>query len=198
MFQLAYSNAPSIVFIDEIEAIAYNNSKDDMKKRIVSQLVYSMKESFDPVPGYVLVIGATNCPDSMDPELRGRFPVDDRIALGFPNEAARIEILSKLARTLTVEEGTIDLKTIARLTPGYVGGDLTAVVLKTGLLAKRRIAIARKKRMSKDHSEDELSEDHSKDWLKLPLSDKELENLYITMADFEVACSHLCIIIFNV
>ena len=185
MFQLAYSNAPSIVFIDEIEAIAYNNSKDDMKKRIVSQLVYSMKESFDPVPGYVLVIGATNCPDSMDPELRGRFPVDDRIALGFPNEAARIEILSKLARTLKlkVEEGTIDLKTIARLTPGYVGGDLTAVVLKAGVvLAKRRIAIARKKRMSKDHSED---------WFKLPWSDQEMENLYVTMADFEVACSYL-------
>ncbi|KAL1542442.1 hypothetical protein AAHA92_26539 [Salvia divinorum] len=199
LFQKAYRTAPSIVFIDEIDAIASkrDNSQREMEKRIVTQLLTSMDESHVPVepagndasssssscrPGYVLVIGATNRPDAVDPALRrtGRF--DREIALGVPNEAARIEILSVLTRNLRVE-GAIDLLKIARSTPGFAGADLTALAHKAGNLAMKRIVDKRKDELSKE----EKDEDHSEDWLKRLWSDEEMKNLYITMADFEEA-----------
>ncbi|XP_042061235.1 cell division control protein 48 homolog C-like [Salvia splendens] len=199
LFRKAYRTAPSIVFIDEIDAIASkrDNSQREMEKRIVTQLLTSMDELHVPVepaandassassnsrPGYVLVIGATNRPDAVDPALRrpGRF--DREIALGVPNEAARIEILSMLTKNLRVE-GAIDLQKIARLTPGFAGADLTALAHKAGNLAMKRIVDTRKDELSIE----EKDEDHSEEWLKRPWSDDEMENLYITMADFEEA-----------
>ncbi|KAG6421270.1 hypothetical protein SASPL_117820 [Salvia splendens] len=199
LFQKAYRTAPSIVFIDEIDAIASkrDNSQREMEKRIVTQLLTSMDESHVPVepagndasstssnsrPGYVLVIGATNRPDAVDPALRRPERFDREIALGVPNEASRIEILSMLTKNLRVE-GAIDLQKIARLTPGFAGADLTALAHKAGNLAMKRIIDTRKDELSKE----EKDEDHSKDWLKRPWSDEEMENLYITMADFEEA-----------
>ncbi|XP_057784614.1 cell division control protein 48 homolog C [Salvia miltiorrhiza] len=199
LFRKAYRTAPSIVFIDEIDAIASkrDNSQREMEKRIVTQLLTSMDESHVPVepasddaasansnckPGYVLVIGATNRPDAVDPALRrtGRF--DREIVLGVPNEVARIEILSVLTQNLRVE-GALDLLKIARSTPGFAGADLTALAHKAGNLAMKRIVDKRKDELSKE----EKDKVHSEDWLKRPWSDEEMENLYITMADFEEA-----------
>lgn len=207
LFAKAYRTAPSIVFIDEIDAIASkrDNLQREMEKRIVTQLLTSMDESHVPVkpvgedagssssdcrPGYVLVIGATNRPDAVDPALRrtGRF--DREIALGVPDEAARIEILTVLTQNLRVE-GALDILKIARATPGFAGADLTALAHKAGNLAMKRIVDKRKDELTKEQKD----EDHSEDWLKRPWSDEEMKNLNITMADFEVTCTHLCFIL---
>jgi ribosome biogenesis ATPase len=112
LFKKAYRTAPSIVFIDEIDAIASKreNLQREMERRIVTQLMTCMDQfhqavqdqepdlSRDKPPGYVLVIGATNRPDAVDQALRrpGRF--DREIALGVPDEAARADILSMLTQ----------------------------------------------------------------------------------------------------
>lgn len=191
------------MFIDEIDSIASKreNLQREMEKRIVTQLMTCMDESHtlakhggndassespDCRPGYVLVIGATNRPDSVDPALRrpGRF--DREIVLGVPDEVARVEILSVLTSNLKVE-GAFDLLKIARSTPGFVGADLTALANKAGNLAMKRIIDKRKIEMSKEQKDGE----HCDDWWRQPWSDEEMENLSITMADFEVTCTHL-------
>ncbi|KAK1575651.1 hypothetical protein Q3G72_007277 [Acer saccharum] len=121
-----------------------------MEKRIVTQLMTCMDESHrfvqsndgdsnseasDQRPGYVLVIGATNRPDAVDPALRrpGRF--DREIVLGVPDENARVEILSVITRNLRVE-GSFDLLKIARSTPGFVGAEEYEVRLVCGAATK--------------------------------------------------------------
>ncbi|KAJ4840052.1 hypothetical protein Tsubulata_038186 [Turnera subulata] len=185
LFSDAYRTAPSIVFIDEIDAIASKreNLQREMEKRVVTQLMTCMdansfSEGADQRPGRVLVIGATNRPDALDPALRrpGRF--DREINLGVPDETARVEILSVLTRKCTLE-GSIDLLQIARSTPGFVGADLSALVNEAGMLAMRRIFLQRKSELSKEHTGEE--------WLKLPWLPEDIEKLAITMADFEKA-----------
>lgn len=197
MFSKANRTAPSIVFIDEIDAIASKreNSQRGMELRIVTQLMTCMDEScrlIKPIhdnegsessrrkPGYVLVIGATNRPDSVDPALRrpGRF--DREIVLGVPDERARVEILSVLTRDLKVE-GAFDIVKVARSTPGFVGADLEALVNEAANVAMDRIIDKRKEQMNGTHNED---------WWKPPLSDEEIKNIRITMADFEVSQSY--------
>ncbi|XP_011084336.1 cell division control protein 48 homolog C-like [Sesamum indicum] len=199
LFSKAYRTAPSIVFIDEIDAIASKreNLQREMERRIVTQLMTCMDESHRLVkpnddnadsessncrPGYVLVIGATNRPDAVDPALRrpGRF--DREIVLGVPDECARVQILSVLTCNLKVE-GAFDLVKIARSTPGFVGADLASLANKAGNLAMKRIIDKRKVELSKE-SEDRGS---SEDWWRQPWSHEEMEKLSITMADFEEA-----------
>ncbi|KAH6804893.1 cell division cycle 48C [Perilla frutescens var. frutescens] len=162
LFSKAYRTAPSIVFIDEIDAIASKreNLQREMERRIVTQLMTCMDESHrlvkpvDDDAGYVLVIGATNRPDAVDPALRrpGRF--DREIVLGVPDEVARVEILSVLTSNLKVE-GAFDLVKIARSTPGFVGADLAALANKAGNLAMKRIIDKRKAEMSTEQQKDE-------------------------------------------
>ena len=135
----------------------------------------------ESTPGYVLVIGATNRPDALDPALRrpGRF--DREIALRVPDENARVEILSVLAKELRLE-GSFDLLKIARSTPGFVGADLKAVANKAGNLSMKRIANERKSEISKNGE----NEEHNELWWKEPWLPEEMEKLSITMADFEV------------
>lgn len=194
------------MFIDEIDAIASKreNLQREMERRIVTQLMTCMDESqrfvqptdVDPNaesanirPGYVLVIGATNRPDAVDPALRrpGRF--DREIVLGVPDENARVEILSVLTRDLRVE-GAFDLVKLARSTPGFVGADLTALANKAGNLAMKRIIDRRKSDLSVEPTDGE----HTEDWWKLPWLPEEIEKLNITMADFEVLGerNHVC------
>ncbi|KAI3938791.1 hypothetical protein MKW98_011943 [Papaver atlanticum] len=181
LFSEAYKTAPSIVFIDEMDAIASKrgNSQRDMETRIVTQLLTCMDEPqvlgapdvdssstrFEKIAGYVLVIGATNRPEALDPALRrpGRF--DQEIALGIPDENARAEILSLLTAK------------IARVTPGFVGADLSELVKKAGKLAKKRIISIRKCN----------NEVPDVDWLMQPLESWEMEGLGISMSDFEDA-----------
>ena len=153
LFQKAYRTAPSILFIDEIDAIASKreNLQREMERRIVTQLMTCMDEfhrniggdnsdaaSSEKNPGYVIVIGATNRPDDVDQALRrpGRF--DQEIYLGVPDEKARNQILRMLARKLRLE-GQIDFFKIARATAGFVGADLEALVNNVGYLAMRRM-----------------------------------------------------------
>lgn len=201
LFSKAYRTAPSIVFIDEIDAIASKreNLQREMERRIVTQLMTCMDESHrlvqpadansnsessDQRPGHVLVIGATNRPDAVDPALRrpGRF--DREIVLGVPDEGARVKILSVITRNLRLE-GSFNLLKIARSTPGFVGADLTALANKAGNLAMKRIIDERKSELSKDS----INEEHTEEWWRQPWSPEEMEKLTITMADFEVLSS---------
>ncbi|WCJ37666.1 hypothetical protein M5689_018781 [Euphorbia peplus] len=199
LFTKAHRTAPSIIFIDEIDAIASKREslQREMERRIVTQLMTcmdeyhrllqpddanSIPETSDENPGYVLVIGATNRPDAIDPALRrpGRF--DREIRLGVPDENARVEILRVLTKKCTLE-GTLDLLQIARSTPGFVGADLDALVDKAGNLAMRRILAHRKSDLTREYTEKECSEE----WWKIPWLPEEIEKLAITMTDFEQA-----------
>lgn len=183
LFSEAYKTSPSIVFIDEIDAIA--PKREDLKQseqRIVAQLLTCMDECHNPEAesddaksGYVIVIGATNRPDAIDPALRrpGRF--DREIVLGVPDEKARFEILSVLTRNLRVE-GLADLSKLARFTSGFVGADLENLVNKTVEIAVNRIV-------------DKKEADGSIHSIYVP---KEMENYAITMADFEVIFFYFC------
>ncbi|KAI3731962.1 hypothetical protein L1987_63156 [Smallanthus sonchifolius] len=199
LFSKAYRTAPSIVFIDEIDAIASKreNLQREMERRIVTQLMTCMDESHrvakpddnsknketpDGKPGYVLVIGATNRPDAVDPALRrpGRF--DREITLGVPDENARMKILFVLTRNLKLE-GAFDLVKISRSTPGFVGADLAALVNKAGNLAMKRIIDGRKSELFTENTDTEQNED----WWRKAWTPEEIAKLSITMSDFEVA-----------
>ncbi|XP_061365233.1 cell division control protein 48 homolog C [Gastrolobium bilobum] len=197
LFSKAHKTAPSIVFIDEIDAIGSKreNLQREMEKRIVTQLMTCMdqsnrllqpadgSESSHDCPGYVLVIGATNRPDAVDPALRrpGRF--DREIMVGFPDESAREEILSVLTRNLKLD-GSFDLRKIAKSTPGFVGADLAALANKAGNLAMKRIIDERKHKLSQDLTSEH---EHTEDWWREPWLSEEMDKLAIKMSDFEEA-----------
>ncbi|GAU38457.1 hypothetical protein TSUD_151800 [Trifolium subterraneum] len=147
LFSKAKKTAPSIIFIDEIDAIASKreNSQQRMETRIVTQLLTCMEgaaysRSSNEPTAHVLVIGATNRIDEIDSALRrpGRF--DREILVGIPDESAREEIL--LLHTSNCNhklDDSIDLRKIARSTPGFVGADLEALVGKVSELAFQRV-----------------------------------------------------------
>uniref|UniRef100_R7W984 Cell division control 48-C-like protein n=1 Tax=Aegilops tauschii TaxID=37682 RepID=R7W984_AEGTA len=198
LFNDAYRTAPSIVFIDEIDAIA--SKRDDMQRgmerRVVTQLMTCMDEFHQNIPsdaddmeddsqsyekqkpGYVIVIGATNRPDAVDQALRrpGRF--DREIYLGVPDENARKQILERLTQKLRLPpEGQFDLLKIAKATPGFVGADLKALVDTAGSVAIKRFFNARKDKF--------LKEGNNLDYLKHPLDKHEVQRLSIIMDYFE-------------
>ncbi|XP_035519891.1 nuclear valosin-containing protein-like isoform X1 [Morone saxatilis] len=143
LFDLALSSAPCILFIDEIDAITPKRevASKDMERRIVAQLLTCMDDLNSlTVTAQVLVIGATNRPDSLDPALRraGRF--DREICLGIPDEAARLRILKTLCRKLKLPEN-FEYQQLARLTPGYVGADLMALCREAAMSAVNRVLL---------------------------------------------------------
>ncbi|PWZ19463.1 Cell division control protein 48 C [Zea mays] len=159
LFQKAYRTAPSIVFIDEIDAIASKreNLQREMERRIVTQLMTCMDqyhqnigsdtgnldaESSEKEPCYVIVIGATNRPDAVDQALRRP----------------------------------------GRATPGFVGADLKALVDKAGNLAMKRIIDKRRIHYRREHDGN-----NKHDWWRQPWNESEVEGLHITMDDFEEA-----------
>merc|ERR1711935_30329 len=123
MFQQAEENAPSIIFMDEIDSIAPKREKTngEVEKRIVSQLLTLMDGINSRAQ--VIVIACTNRPNSIDPALRrfGRF--DREIDIGVPDETGRLQILSIHTRKMKLDED-VDLEKVAKLTHGYVGADL--------------------------------------------------------------------------
>ncbi|XP_057431410.1 cell division control protein 48 homolog C-like isoform X2 [Lotus japonicus] len=179
LFSKAYKTAPSIIFIDEIDAIASKreNSQHGMENRMVSQLLTCMNQSVldSESSSSVLVIGATNRPDAVDPALRrpGRF--DCEINIGIPDESAREDILSVLTRGLLIE-GPIDLKKLARSTPGFAGADLVCLVKIAGKLAMLRIV-----------DERYVMREFLEDWLMESWSREERDKLALKMSDFEEA-----------
>ncbi|KAL8721114.1 MAG: hypothetical protein Q9225_002137 [Loekoesia sp. 1 TL-2023] len=140
-FEEAKKMAPCLVFIDEIDAITpkRESAQREMEKRIVAQLLTCMDDlALEKTQGKaVIVLAATNRPDSLDPALRrgGRF--DKEINLGVPSETVREQILKALTRQMALSE-ELDLRRLAKLTPGFVGADLQDLVSTAGAAAIKR------------------------------------------------------------
>ena len=138
IFEDAKRNAPAIIFIDEIDAIAPKREEvvGEVEKRVVAQLLALMDGLHGR--GNIIVIGATNRPDAVDPALRrpGRF--DREIEITVPNKEARLEILKVHTRGVPLAED-VDLEKVAEVTHGYTGADLAALVREAGMSALRRI-----------------------------------------------------------
>jgi ribosome biogenesis ATPase len=150
LFDNASYHAPSIIFIDEIDSIAPKRGPGSgggggggrgMEQRIVAQLLTSM-DSIHPKNtrngNAVLVLGATNRPDAIDPALRraGRF--DREIVLGAPDEGAREGILRAMTRTIRVADD-VDYSLLAKKTPGFVGADIRSLFKEAAVIAINRI-----------------------------------------------------------
>jgi transitional endoplasmic reticulum ATPase len=137
LFEEAARHAPSILFIDEIDAVAPKRAEvtGEVEKRVVAQLL-SLMDGF-VARGQVIVIGATNIPEVLDPALRrpGRF--DREIEIGVPNTQARLQILRIHTRAMPLASD-VDLQEIAEHSHGFVGADLEALGQEVGMIALRR------------------------------------------------------------
>jgi len=137
IFQKAQENAPSIIFIDEIDAIAPKREEvtGEVERRVVAQLLAVM----DGLEGRgnVIVIGATNVPGMLDPALRrpGRF--DREVEIGVPDKQGRFEILQIHTRGMPLS-GDIDLNTLSEISHGYTGADLASLCREAAMKALRR------------------------------------------------------------
>ena len=138
IFEEAEKNAPSIIFIDEIDAIApkREESYGEVERRVVSQLLTMMDGLKSR--GKVIVIAATNRPNAIDPALRrpGRF--DREIAINVPNKKARLEILKIHTRNMPLAKD-VDLEKISNITYGFVGADIAALCKEAAMNALRRV-----------------------------------------------------------
>jgi transitional endoplasmic reticulum ATPase len=138
VFQEARQNAPSIIFLDEMDALAPRRAQviGDVEKRVVAQLLALMDGLVSR--GEIVIIGATNMPELVDPALRrpGRF--DREISIGVPKRADRLQILKIHSRKMPLAED-VDLARLAEITHGYVGADLAALCAEAGMAALRRI-----------------------------------------------------------
>lgn len=145
IFEEARSLAPCIIFMDEIDAITPKRdggAQREMERRIVAQLLTLMDElTLDKTDGKpVVVLGATNRPDSLDSALRraGRF--DREICLNVPNEDQRCAILKTMTSSLKLEnDSDFNYRELAKMTPGFVGADLKSLVTAAGISAIKRI-----------------------------------------------------------
>ncbi|OJD11757.1 hypothetical protein AJ78_07530 [Emergomyces pasteurianus Ep9510] len=153
-FDEAKKVAPCLIFIDEIDAITpkRESAQREMEKRIVAQLLTCMDdlalEKTDGKP--VIVLAATNRPDSLDAALRrgGRF--DKEINLTVPSEPVREQILRTLTKDMNLADG-LDFKLLAKRTPGFVGADLNDLVSTAGAAAIKRYV-----ELLKSHTGDEM------------------------------------------
>ncbi|KAI5151754.1 transitional endoplasmic reticulum ATPase [Enteropsectra breve] len=132
-FEEAEHNAPSIIFMDEIDSIAPNRDKSqgEVEKRIVSQLLTlmdGMKSTSN-----VMVLAATNRPNSIDPALRrfGRF--DREIEIGVPDDDGRWDVLRIHTRNMHIDEKTVDLEKIAKDLHGFTGSDIASLCSEAAL-----------------------------------------------------------------
>jgi transitional endoplasmic reticulum ATPase len=137
-FKQAQESAPSIIFIDEIDSIAPKREEvsGDVEKRVVSQLL-TLMDGLES-RGKVVVIGATNRPDALDPALRrpGRF--DREIEIGIPDQNGRLEILEIHTRGMPLTE-EVNLESVAKITHGFVGADLESVCREAAMRSLRRV-----------------------------------------------------------
>ena len=137
IFKEAKDNSPSIIFIDEIDAIAPKREEayGDVEKRVVAQLLALMDGLTER--GNVIVLGASNRPDSVDPALRrpGRF--DREMEISVPNADGRLEILHIHTRGMPLSDD-IDLKNLAAELHGYTGADIKSLCRESAIKAIRR------------------------------------------------------------
>ncbi|XP_045154066.1 nuclear valosin-containing protein-like isoform X2 [Echinops telfairi] len=208
---IAGSNSPCVFFIDEIDAITPKRevASKDMERRIVAQLLTCMDDLNNvAATARVLVIGATNRPDALDPALRraGRF--DREICLGIPDEASRERILQTLCRKLKLPE-MFNFRQLAHLTPGFVGADLMALCREAAMCAVSRVLMKLQEQQKPDPEAEGLlaagsqearigtvhtsnTQDELQRLLGLlrdqdPLSEERLQGLCIELNDFIVA-----------
>ncbi|MBU4265790.1 MAG: CDC48 family AAA ATPase [Candidatus Altiarchaeales archaeon] len=140
VFEEGSKNAPSIIFLDEIDAIAPKreevSSEKQVEKRVVSQLL-ALMDGLES-RGEVIVIGATNIPNALDPALRrpGRF--DREIGISIPDRTARLEILQIHTRGMPLADN-VDLENISDLTHGFVGADMAALCREAAMSCIRKI-----------------------------------------------------------
>ncbi|RLG48162.1 MAG: AAA family ATPase [Thermoproteota archaeon] len=138
IFGEARENAPSIIFIDEIDAIAPKREEvtGEVERRVVAQLL-ALMDGLES-RGRVIVIAATNRPNAIDPALRrpGRF--DREIEIGVPDRQGRLEILQIHTRGVPLADD-VDLERLADVTHGFVGADLAALVKEAAMRALRRV-----------------------------------------------------------
>jgi transitional endoplasmic reticulum ATPase len=131
-FEEAEKNSPAIIFIDEIDSIAPKREKTqgEVERRIVSQLLTLMDGL--KARAHVVVIGATNRPNSIDPALRrfGRF--DREVDIGVPDENGRLEVMRIHTKNMKLTED-VDLEQLAKETHGYVGADLAALCTEAAM-----------------------------------------------------------------
>ncbi|MEM3407616.1 MAG: CDC48 family AAA ATPase [Nitrososphaerota archaeon] len=164
IFKRAEENAPSIIFIDEIDAIAPKRGEvtGEVEKRVVAQLL-ALMDGLES-RGQVIVIGATNRIEAVDPALRrpGRF--DREIEIGIPSKNDRKEILQIHTRGMPLSSD-VDLDGLAELTKGYTGADLAALCREAAMKCIRRVL------PSIEYSEENISPEL-------------LESLEVTMKDF--------------
>jgi len=164
-FKQAQENSPSIIFIDEIDSIAPKREEvsGDVEKRVVSQLL-SLMDGIE-ARGKLVVIGATNRPNAIDPALRrpGRF--DREIEIGIPDQEGRLDILLIHTRGMPLTED-VDLQAFAKVTHGFVGADLEALSKEAAMRSLRRVL-------------PEINMEHS----KIPI--EVLSKIKITNEDFQ-------------
>jgi transitional endoplasmic reticulum ATPase len=135
-FEEASDNAPAVIFLDELDSIAGERDESgDMENRVVAQLL-TLLDGLDS-DEQVVVIGATNRVDSIDPAIRrgGRF--DREIEIGVPSEGGRREILDVHTRDMPLAEG-VDLDDLAERLHGFVGADIASLAREAGMAALRR------------------------------------------------------------
>jgi transitional endoplasmic reticulum ATPase len=169
VFENAEKSSPSIIFIDEIDAIAPKREEvtGEVERRVVSQLLTLMDGLKSR--GKVIVIGATNRPNAIDPALRrpGRF--DREIEIGVPDKEGRKEIFMIHTRGMPLDKN-VDIDKLAERTYGYVGADISAVCKEAAMHALRRVL----------PTLGEIKEDK-------PLDPEVLKKLVVTAEDFEYA-----------
>jgi len=138
IFNEAAQNKPCIIFIDEIDSIAPKREEvtGEVEKRVVSQLL-ALMDGLEP-RGQIVVIGATNRPNTLDPALRrgGRF--DREIEIGIPDRDGRFEILQIHTRGMPLTHD-VDLRKLANLTHGFTGADITELCKEAAMKALRRV-----------------------------------------------------------
>lgn len=167
VFQEAQRRSPSIIFIDEIDALAPKRAESggEVERRIVGQLLALMDGMESR--GQVMIIGATNQPNALDPAMRrpGRF--DREISLRVPDVRGRQEVLQIHSREAALAND-VDMARLAQLTPGFVGADLEALCREAAMIALRRVL---------------PYIDYQRGYIPY----ETLVNLSITMADFQAA-----------
>lgn len=173
IFEEAKKSAPAILFIDELDSIAFKR-QDRGTNEFLNAPVSELLKNLDGlnVRGKVVVIAATNRPNSLDPALRRPGRLDREIEIGVPDKNGRLEILKIHTRNMPLAKN-VNLKDIANITHGFVGADLHALAKEAAMIVLRRILPDLKL--------------EGKDDEQVEIPDEVLEKLMVMQKDFQEA-----------
>lgn len=192
LFQAASEQAPALIFLDELDAVAGKRSDTGrgMEQRMVAQLLTCLDQIAprkNRNQAAVLVLAATNRPDALDPALRRAGRLDKEIMVGVPDETARWHILKRMTREVRLADN-VDLRSLAKQTPGYVGADVRSLTKEAAVVAMNRIFtnVLGQPLGPPLSSLDEPTADLDISQI-VPLTLEQMDPLYVTMDDFAVA-----------